>query len=121
MNPLDTTKAAAAGIAEKFTGENPKLFQEVVKLVQNMPDGFSGFVKQFQDKGLGEFVSSFPGQEAKQGISPQQILLGFGSEKINQLALSTGLDPKIVPEKLATILPKVVKQFAPAAKFAGVK
>ena len=38
---------------------------------------------------------------------------GFGKEKIDALAASTGMDPKIVPEKLADILPKIFDQFAP--------
>jgi uncharacterized protein YidB (DUF937 family) len=54
-------------------------------------------------------------------ITPEQMVLGFGSEKINALAASSGLDPKVVPEKLVAILPKVVEQLAPAATFAGVK
>ena len=120
MNPLDTLKTGAAGIAEKVTGEDPKLLVEAVKLVQNMPDGVSGLMKQFQDKGLGQIVSSLTGKGPKQAISPEQILQGFGSEKINALATSTGLDPKLVPEKLATILPKVVEQLTPIAKMAGV-
>jgi uncharacterized protein YidB (DUF937 family) len=120
MNPLDTLKAGAAGIAEKVTGENPKLLQEVIKLVQNMPGGVSGLLKQFQDKGLGQIVSSLTGKGPKQVISPQQIVQGFGSDKISALASSTGLDPKLVPEKLATILPKVVEQLTPIAKMAGV-
>jgi uncharacterized protein YidB (DUF937 family) len=113
MNPIDTLKAGAAGIAEKFTGENPKLFAETIKLVQGMPDGFSGLKKQFQDKGLGTLVSSLTGKAPSQAILPEQMVKGFGKEKIDALAASTGLDPKIVPEKLAGILPKVFEKFAP--------
>jgi uncharacterized protein YidB (DUF937 family) len=120
MNPLDTLKAGAAGIAEKITGENPKLLQEVIKFVQNTPGGVSGLLKQFQDKGLGQVVSSLQGKGPTQVITPEQIVLGFGSDKINALASSAGLDPKIVPEKLAIILPKVVEQLAPLGKMAGV-
>jgi uncharacterized protein YidB (DUF937 family) len=119
MNPLETVKAGVAGIAEKFTGENPKLFPELVKLVQNMPGGVSGLIKQFQDKGLTAVASSLTGG-VKQTITPEQILQGFGSDKINALATATGLDPKIVPEKVATLLPKVVEQLTPVAKMAGV-
>lgn len=111
MKPLDTLKAGAATIAEKFTGENPKLLQEVIKLVQNMPDGLTGLLKQFQDKGLGQFAK---GPESKQTFTPEQILQGFGSEKIAALAASTGLDPKVVPEKLATIFPQIVEKLTPA-------
>lgn len=115
MNPLDTLKAGAAGIAEKITGENPALFQEVLKMVQNMPGGVSGLIKQFQDRGLGSVVASLTGKGPAQAISPDQILKGLGSDKINAVATSTGLDPKLVSEKLASILPKVVQQLAPIA------
>jgi uncharacterized protein YidB (DUF937 family) len=115
MNPLDSLKAGVAGIAEKITGENPKLLPEVIKLVQNMPGGVSGLLKQFQEKGLVKVVSS-----DLKTVSPEQVLQVFGSEKINALASATGLDPKVVPEKVATILPKVVEQLTPTAKMAGV-
>ncbi len=119
MNPLETLKAGAAGIAEKVTGENPKLLQEVIKFVQNLPGGFSGLMKQFQDRGLGQVVASLTGKGPKVALTPDQMLKGFGSDKINALATSAGLDPKVVPEKLASILPKVAEQFAPLAKVAG--
>lgn len=115
MNPIDTLKAGAAGLAEKVTGENPKLFAEVIKLVQGMPDGFPGLMKQFQDKGLGAIVSSLTGKAPRQAIKPEEVVKGFGKEKIDALAASTGMDPKIVPEKLADILPKIFDQFSPKA------
>ena len=120
MNPMDTLKTGAAGPAAKITGEDPKLRQEVVKLVQNMPDGVTGLMKQFQDRGLGSLVSSLTGNGIKTAISPDQILKGFGADKINALAASSGLDPKVVPGKLVTMLPEVIENLAPAAKLAGV-
>lgn len=113
MKPIDTMKAGAAGLAEKATGENSKLFAETIKLVQNMPDGFPGLMKQFEDRGLGPIVSSLKGKAPLVTIKPEDIVKGFGKEKIDALAASTGLDPKIVPEKLAGILPKIFDQFAP--------
>jgi uncharacterized protein YidB (DUF937 family) len=53
-------------------------------------------------------------------ISPEQMIQGFGTDKINALASAAGLDPKIVPEKLASVLPKVAEQLAPIAMMAGV-
>lgn len=113
MNPMDTLKAGAAALTEKVTGENPKLFGEVIKLVQGMPGGFSGLTKQFQDKGLGSIVTSLMGKSPRQDIKPEQMVLGFGRETIDGLAASTGMDPKIVPEKLAGLLPKIFDQLAP--------
>jgi uncharacterized protein YidB (DUF937 family) len=120
MKPIETLKAGVAGIAEKVTGVDPKLLQAATKLVQDMPDGVSGLMKQFQDKGLGTVVSSLTGKGPKVEISPEQIVQGFGSDKISALATSSGLDPKVVPQKLVAILPKLLETLAPAAKPAGV-
>ena len=121
MKPFEALKEGAAGIAEKFTGFDPKLLQAATRLVGDMPDGVTGLMKQFQDKGLGDVASFLTGKGPKVDITPEQIVKGFGSDQINALAASSGLDPGIVPEKLVAILPKVVEQLAPAAKFAGVK
>lgn len=120
MNRMDTPKTAATGLAAEVTGEDPKLLQEVMKLVQNMPDGVAGLMKQFQDKGLGSLASSLTGKGIKAPILPDEILKGFGADKINSLAASTGLDPKVVPEKLVALLPKVIETLTPAPKLAGV-
>jgi uncharacterized protein YidB (DUF937 family) len=121
MNPLDTLKTGAAGLVEKITGENPKLLQEVFKMVQAMPDGFSGLMKQFQDKGLGTIVASLTGKGPAQTITPEQVVLGFGPDRIKTLATSTGLDVKAIPGKLAELLPKVAEKFNPVEAFAGKK
>jgi uncharacterized protein YidB (DUF937 family) len=115
MNPMDAFKGGVAGIAEKFGGDT-KLFPEVMKLVQNMPGGVSGLLKQVQDKGLGHVVGALTGKAPEQKITPEQIVQGFGTEKIQALATSTGMDQKILPERLAAILPKIVGQLAPLAK-----
>lgn len=119
MNPLETVKSGAAGLAEKFTGENPKLFSEVFTFAESFPGGITGLFKQFQDKGLGDVVSSLTGKGPTVPITPAQIVQGFGSEKINAFATSAGLDPKVVPEKIAAFFPKVVEKLTPIAK-AGI-
>jgi uncharacterized protein YidB (DUF937 family) len=121
MNPFDALKTDAGGLVEKFTGENPKLLQETLKLVQSQPDGIGGLLKQFQDRGLGKIASSWLSGGAKEAISPEQILHGFGADKINALATACGIDPKIVSQLLTTLLPKVFEQLAPAAKLAGLR
>ena len=113
MKPMDAFKAAA-GVAEKVTGDNPKLLQGLMKLVQNMPGGAAGLVKQFQDKGMGSVASSPTGAGSTLSLSADQILKGFGADKIDALAKSSGLDPKVVPDKLVTLLPKVLETLNPA-------
>jgi uncharacterized protein YidB (DUF937 family) len=108
MNTFDTLKTGAAGLAEKITGEDPTLLREATKLVDAMPGGIPGLVKQFKDNGLGEIVASWMGKGPKLSITPQQILPGFGSERIHSLATTTGLDSTVVQQKLASILPKII-------------
>lgn len=113
---IENIKAATAGIADTMTDENTKLFPEVMKLVQNMPGGVSGLVKLFQDKGLGNVATSLTATSGTPKISPEQIVQGLGSERIDALATASGLDTKIVRTKLVEILPKVIQQLAPAGK-----
>ena len=113
---LENIKTGTAGIADTIAGENPKLFQEVLKMVQNMPGGVSGLVKQFQDKGLGNVASSLTAKGPTQAISPEQIVQGLGTERIDALATASGVDGKIVRKELVSILPKVVQQLTPAGK-----
>lgn len=113
---IENIKAATAGIADTMTDENTKLFPEVMKLVQNMPGGVSGLVKLFRDKGLGNVATSLTATSGTPKISPEQIVQGLGSERIDALATASGLDTKIVRTKLVEILPKVIQQLAPTGK-----
>lgn len=106
---LDNIKA---GTADTIAAENPKLLQEVIKLVESMPGGVSGLVKQFQDKGLGNVAFSLMGNGATKTISPEQIVQGLGTDTMNTLATKSGLDVKVMRKQLVAILPKVVQQLA---------
>jgi uncharacterized protein YidB (DUF937 family) len=113
---LETIKAGTVGIADTIVSENAKLFPEVLKLVQNMPGGVSGLVKQFQDRGLANVASSLTAKGGIRTISPEQIVQGLGMEKIEGLATASGLDVKVVRKELVQVLPKVLEQLAPAEK-----
>jgi uncharacterized protein YidB (DUF937 family) len=113
---LENIKTASAGIADTVVSDNTKLFPEVLKMVQNMPGGVSGLLKQFQDKGLGNVASSLTAKGGTQTITPEQIVQGLGADRIEALATASGLDTKVVRKELVTILPKVLEQLAPAEK-----
>ena len=117
---LENIKAATAGIADTVVSDSTKLFPEVLKLVQNMPGGVSGLLKQFRDKGLGNVATALTAKSETQTISPEQIVQGLGTEKIDALATASGLDVKVVRKELVTILPKVLAQLAPAEKVVEV-
>ena len=110
---LENIKAGTAVVLGPITIEDTKLFQEVVKLVQGMPRGVPGLVKQFHDKGLGYVASRLTAKGPTQTISPEQLVQGLGVNRIDGLATASGLDARIVRRELVTILPKVVQQLTP--------
>jgi uncharacterized protein YidB (DUF937 family) len=113
---LENIKTASTGIADTIVSDNTKLFPEVLKMVQNMPDGAAGLLKQFRDRGLANVATSLTAKSGTQMITPEQLVQGLGAEKIDALATASGLDTKIVRKELVTILPSVLKQLAPAEK-----
>lgn len=113
---LENIKGATVEIADTVVSDNAKLVPEVLKLVQNMPGGVSGLVKQFQDRGLGNVASSLIARGGVKTISPEQIVQGLGMEKIEGLATASGLDVKFVRKALVTVLPNVLEQLTPATK-----
>ena len=117
---LENIKSATAGIADKVNTDNAKLLQETTTLVQNLPGGFSGLVKQFRDKGLGSVASSWTTKGITQSITADQIIQGLGSDRISTLATASGIDVKLVPGLLVSVLPKVVNLLAPAEKVVEV-
>ena len=113
---LETTKVATAGSAETIISDNTKLIPAVLKMVQGMPGGVEGLVKQFQDRGLANVATSLTSKSAVRTISPEQLVQGLGMQKIEELATASGLDVKVVRKELVNVLPNVLEQLAPAEK-----
>ena len=113
---LENIKVATAANADTIISDNAKLIPAVLKMVQNMPGGVTGLVKQFQDRGLANVASSLTAKSGIRTISPQQLVQGLGMEKIEALATASGLDVKVVRKELVNVLPKVLEQLAPADK-----
>jgi uncharacterized protein YidB (DUF937 family) len=117
---FEKIKVAKAGVADTAVADNTKLVAEVLKMVQGMPGGVSGLVKQFQDRGLANIASRLIAKGGMKTISPEQIVHGLGMEKIESLATASGVDVKVVRKELVTILPTVLDLLAPAGTVAPV-
>lgn len=113
---METTKVATAGSAETIISDNTKLIPAVLKMVQGMPGGVEGLVKQFQDRGLANVATSLTAKSAVRTISPEQLVQGLGMQKIEELATASGLDVKVVRKELVNVLPTVLEQLTPAEK-----
>ena len=101
---------------DTVVSDNAKLFPEVVKMVQEMPGGVSGIVKQFQDRGLRNVAATLIAKGGIKTISPEQIVHGLGMQQIEALATSSKLDVRVVRKALVTVLPNVLEQLTPATK-----
>jgi uncharacterized protein YidB (DUF937 family) len=113
MGFLDQLKAQAEGAVQKFSGEHPKLGQEVMNLVHSGPGGLSGLVQRFQAGGLGHLIQSWISTGPNQPASAQQITQALGGDQLRQMAARVGLDPNVVAQRLSTILPQVVDHLTP--------
>ena len=113
---LENIKVAKPELADAVVSDNAKLAPAVLKMVQNMPGGVTGLVKQFQDRGLANVASSLTAKSGVRTISPEQLVQGLGMEKIEALATASGLDVKVVRKELVNVLPNVLEQLAPADK-----
>lgn len=111
---LVNIKTATTGIDHTIDSDHTKLVPEVKKMVQNMPGGVSGLVKQFQDRGLANVAWSLTTRNRVRTILPEQLVQGLGMEKIERLATASGLDVKVVRKELVNVLPYVLEQLTPA-------
>ncbi|HEX6316050.1 MAG TPA: YidB family protein [Gemmatimonadaceae bacterium] len=110
---LDNNKTATTGTADTLVSDSTKLAPEVLKMVQNMPGGVEGLVRQFKDRGLANVGSSLIARGGVKTITPAQLVQGLGMEKIETLATASGLDVKVVRKELVTVLPTVLEQLVP--------
>jgi len=58
-------------------------------------------------------VQSWVAKGANMPINAQQIEQALGSDRVKQIAARVGLDPKVVSQKLATLLPSIVDHLTP--------
>ena len=113
MGLLDALKQDAMAAVNKYAGDHPQMGQEILNLVHSGPGGLSGLVQQFQSAGLGAIVQSWVAKGANMPINAQQIEQALGSDRVKQIGARVGLDPKVVSQKLATLLPSIVDHLTP--------
>lgn len=75
--------------------------------------GVSGLVSAFEQKGMGGVVQSWVGTGANLPITAEQIQQVLGNQTIAQLAERFGMNPQVLAQKVAELLPKTVDQMTP--------
>ena len=117
MSFLEDMKNKAAGAIGGIGGEHSGLIHGLMEMLTHQESGgLAGLLQGFQQKGLGEIVSSWIGKGENWPISPDQVQQALGPERIGQLADQTGLSPESVRSRLAEVLPGLVDKLTPEGK-----
>jgi uncharacterized protein YidB (DUF937 family) len=97
------------------SGEAPSgLFAEIMEMVApNASGGLNGLLQSFQDKGLGDTISSWIGTGENLPISSDQIQSVLGNETIQNLASKFGISSDQISSLLAQHLPGAVDKLTP--------
>lgn len=98
--------------------DSPVLKFVVQMLSQNSgpSGGLGNLVKNFQENGLGNIISSWIGTGENQPISPDQIQQGLGSDLLNRVAAGVGLNSQETSAQLSQLLPNLVDKLTPGGE-----
>ncbi|HQQ78667.1 MAG TPA: YidB family protein [Thermoanaerobaculia bacterium] len=78
-----------------------------------MSRGLGGLVDMFNQKGLGDVMSSWVSTGQNLPISADQIQSVLGSAQVQALAAKAGIDPQMASAAIARILPLLVDKATP--------
>jgi len=106
----DLAEKAATGLMG--SSSNP-LVHSTFEMIQNQPGGLDGLVQNFQQKGLGEVVSSWVSTGQNLPVSADQINHVLGSDTVKNLAAKAGISPDQAGSQLAALLPGLIDQLTP--------
>ncbi len=98
-------------------GDKNKLFESIIGIINNpQKGGLSGLVQMFQDKGLGDTVSSWISTGKNLPVSADQIKQARGSDQIQQISENVGVSQEEASTGLADLLPEIIDKLTPDGK-----
>jgi uncharacterized protein YidB (DUF937 family) len=83
------------------------------EMIQSQPGGLDGLVERFQQKGLGDVVSSWVSTGQNLPISADQITHVLGSDAVKNMAAKAGISPDQVSTQLSSLLPGIIDKLTP--------
>ena len=114
MGFLDDLKK---NVMDQFLGggeQQKSLMDLATNLITNRESGgLAGLAQLFQNKGLGDAISSWIGTEKNQPVTGDQITNVFGSEQIQQFAQKLGFSSEDISKGLASVLPQIIDHLTP--------
>jgi len=99
------------------SGGNAQLLNAVITMLTNkQAGGLSGMVEAFQQKGLGDLMSSWISTGKNLPISPDQLRNGIGEERLRSLAQHAGVSEESASSQLSDLLPGLIDKLTPDGK-----
>jgi uncharacterized protein YidB (DUF937 family) len=115
MGLLDTILGAISGKSDSAQGAAHPLGTALNSLLE-ANGGVQGLMNKFSEGGLGDVFSSWVGMGENKSVSGEQISKLLGSEQVQSLAASLGMDPSKASGFLADYLPKIVDKLTPTGE-----
>ena len=113
MGFMDQLKVMLSGQPGE-AGAPAGMLGDLLKLVNNpQSGGLAGLIEKFNEKGLGDLMSSWISTGKNLPISADQIKNALGSDTIKDLAAKFNLGEHDASKSLADLLPQLIDKLTP--------
>lgn len=115
MSLFDDTAGKSAGSAAGGSG-GQRLVTSIAEMLSKQQNGLAGLTAAFQQKGLGDIVSSWIGTGQNLPVSASQIQQALGDDQIRSFAQKSGISTQAARTQSADMLPSVVDKLTPGGR-----
>jgi uncharacterized protein YidB (DUF937 family) len=99
---------------EGEAGGQSSMFDNLLEMLNDQKSGgITGLIQKFNEKGLGDHMSSWISTGENLPVSADQIKDALGSDKIKELASKLNLDEHDTSKSLADLLPHLINKLTP--------
>jgi uncharacterized protein YidB (DUF937 family) len=113
MGFMDDLKKMVVGQEGEIGGQSSMLDNLLEMLNDQKSGGITGLIQKFNEKGLGDHMSSWISTGENLPISADQIKDALGSDKIKELASKLNLGEHDTSKSLADLLPQLIDRLTP--------
>ncbi|MFI5183257.1 MAG: YidB family protein [Vicinamibacteria bacterium] len=114
LDELLAQAGATATAAGPAATPHADLAKAVLDMLGNQQGGgLAGLAQTFQQKGLGDVMSSWVSNGPNQPISADQVQHGLGGDLLTQLSQKVGVSPAVAASALTVVLPMIVNKLTP--------
>jgi uncharacterized protein YidB (DUF937 family) len=113
MGIMDTIGGKLGGLTEGLDTKG-KLLHGVMEMFSGQGSGgLQGLIGSFQQRGMGDIVSSWVGRDENKPVSPDQVRDGLGNDRVRDLAAKAGVSEDEAADHLSRHLPDFVDKMTP--------